>query len=79
MHKKTSLTEAIIKRLSEISSDEEAFNEAAPPYQEALPKKRLFAHPKNSPHQNSIYQNQPPERESGRGTKYGSTHQLVET
>ena len=38
MHKKTSLTEAIIKRLSEISSDEEAFNEAAPPYQEALPK-----------------------------------------
>ena len=30
--------ETINKRLSEISSDEEAFNEAAPPYQEALCK-----------------------------------------
>ena len=29
---------AINKRLSEISSDEKAFNEAAPPYQEALRK-----------------------------------------
>ena len=37
MHKKN-IPEAIIKRLSEISSDEEAFNEAAPPYQEALRK-----------------------------------------
>ena len=32
------IPEAINKRLSEISSDEEAFNEAAPPYQEALQK-----------------------------------------
>ena len=30
------IPEAINKRLSEISSDEDAFNEAAPPYQEAL-------------------------------------------
>lgn len=30
------IPEAINKRLSEISSDEEAFKEAAPPYQEAL-------------------------------------------
>ena len=32
------IPEAINKRLSEISSDEDAFNEAAPPYQEALRK-----------------------------------------
>ena len=32
------IPEAINKRLSAISSDEEAFNEAAPPYQEALQK-----------------------------------------
>ena len=32
------IPEAINKRLSEISSDEEAFNETAPPYQEALRK-----------------------------------------
>lgn len=32
------IPETINKRLSEISSDEEAFNEAAPPYQEALCK-----------------------------------------
>jgi len=32
------IPEKINKRLSEISSDEEAFNEAAPPYQEALRK-----------------------------------------
>lgn len=32
------IPEAINKRLSEISSDEEAFKEAAPPYQEALQK-----------------------------------------
>lgn len=43
MHKNTSLTEAINKRLCEISSDEEALNEAAPPYQEAS-RKRGYSH-----------------------------------
>lgn len=37
------IPEAINKRLSEISSDENAFNEAAPPYQEAL-RKSGYAH-----------------------------------
>ena len=35
---KKNIPGAISKRLSEISSDEEAFKEAAPPYQEALQK-----------------------------------------
>lgn len=46
------IPEAVNKRLSEISSDEEAFNEAAPPYQEALRKGGY------SPHHNSNHQNQ---------------------
>ena len=39
------IPEAATKRLSEISSDEEAFNEAPPPYQEALREEWLFIHP----------------------------------
>ena len=37
------IPEAINKRLSEISSDQDAFNEAAPPYQEAL-RKSVYAY-----------------------------------
>ena len=48
------IPEAINKRLSEISSDEEAFKEAAPPYQEALQKSGYsytlkFTPPQQSP------------------------------
>lgn len=43
------IPEAINKRLSEISSDEDAFNEAAPPYQEALRKSGYAYHLKFNP------------------------------
>ena len=43
------IPEAINKRLSEISSDEDAFNEAAPPYQEALCKSGYAYHLRFNP------------------------------
>ena len=48
------IPEAINKRLSEISSDEEAFKEAAPPYQEALQKSGYSYTLKFTPPQQSL-------------------------
>ena len=62
-HALKNIPEAINKRRSEISSDEEA----VPPYQEALRKSGYSHTPKfNPPQQSFTRQNQPPERESGR-------------
>ena len=57
---------AINKRLSEISSDEEAFKEAAPPFQVALQKSGYLYTLKFTHHSSQL--NQPPAREKGRGT-----------